>query len=152
MNQRVKQPPLPPEERIKAMTAIMVKARRAKLDLGEILVCALHAAASQLGSVEALVAGRPGSWEADIVRRLASAPVGSEDVKRYARYTSKLTPLFIEMGKAGEDGGDVLSQAMGPAVDELGGLAEFAGDSTYWYHDLINIGRQYSNHWDDDIY
>jgi len=113
MNQPVKHPPLPPEERIKAMTAIMVEARRAKLDLGELLVCALHAAASQLSSVEALVAGRPGSWEADIVRRLASAPVGSEDVKRSAPSVRKLTPLLVEMGKRGEDGGDVISQAMG---------------------------------------
>jgi hypothetical protein len=133
------------------MAEIMVKARRAHQDLGEILVCSLHAAADALGDVEQLVAGRPGSWEADIVRRLASAPMGSEDVKRYARYTRKLTPLLIEMGKAGEDGGDVLSAAMGSAVDALGGLEEFVGESA-WRHDLINIGRQYSNHWNDDIW
>jgi hypothetical protein len=152
MNQRINQPPLPSEERIRAMTAIMVEARRKGEDLGEILVCALHAAAERLGDVEALVAGRPGSWEADIVRRMASAPVGSKDVKRYAPYTRKLTPLLVEMGRRGEDGGDVLSQAMGPAVDTLGGLGEFAGDS-YWFHDLVNIGRQYSKqHWDDNIY
>ena len=66
-------------------------------------------------------------------------------------YVGRLAPLFVEMGKAGEDGGDVLSQAMGPAVDELGGLAEFAGESE-WFHDLVNIGRQYSQHWDDNVY
>jgi hypothetical protein len=147
----MKQPPLPPEERLAAMTAIMVEARQAKLDLGEILVGSLHAATQQLGDVEDLVRGRPGSWEADIVRRMANEPVGSRQTSQYAPYIKRLTPLFIQMGEAGEDGGDVLSQAMGPAVDTLGGLSEFAGDSN-WRHELINIGRQYSSHWDDDIY
>ena len=147
----MKQLPLPSEERLTAMTAIMVEARRAKLDLGEIIAAALHAAAETLGNVEALVAGRPGSWEADIVRRMANEPVGSRWTSQHAHYIKRLTPFFVQMGEAGEDGGDVLSQAMGPAVDELGGLAEFAGDS-HWFHDLVNIGRQYSNHWNDNIY
>jgi hypothetical protein len=38
-----------------------------------------------------------------------------------------------------------LSQAMSKAVDELGGLKEFAGMSR-WYWDLVNIGCQYSQH------
>jgi|SRR5579871_337489 hypothetical protein len=147
----MKQPPLPSEESLAAMTAIMVEARRAKLDLGEIIAAALHTAAETLGDVERLVAGRPGSWEAEIVRRMASERFGSRWTDQYAHYIERLTPLFVEMGKAGEDGGDVLSQAMGPAVDELGGLAEFAGHS-YWFHDLVNIGRQYSEHVADNIY
>lgn len=145
----MKQPPLPPEERLTAMTAILVEARKAHLDLGEIIATALHDAAEAQGSVEALVAGRPGSWEADIIRRMASE--SGTQTSQNAPYVERLTPLFIQMGKAGEDGGDVLSQAMGPTVDELGGLAQFAGDSN-WFHDLVNIGRQYSDHWNDDIY
>jgi hypothetical protein len=151
MNHRVKQPPLPPEERIAKISAIMIEARRANADLGESLAASLHAAAETLGDVEALVAGRPGSWEADIVRRMANAPVGDRQARAYARYIKKLIPLFVQMGQAGEDGGDVLSRALGPAVDELGGLAEFAGESDFW-PDLIHIGRQYSQHWDDDIW
>lgn len=150
MSYRVKQPPLPPEERLAAMTATMIEVRRASLDLGEILAAPLHAAASTLGDVEALVAGRPGSWEADIVRRMASEPVGRQ-ARASAPFIQRLAPLFVQMGQAGEDGGDVLSQAMGPAVDELGGLAEFAGESD-WFHDLVNIGRQYSTHYADDIW
>lgn len=146
----MKQPPLPPEDRLTAMTAIMVEARRAKLDLGEIIAIALHDAAEALGDIEYLVAGRPGSWEADIIRRMASA--SGRQTSRNAPYVERLTNLFIQMGQAGEDGGDVLSQAMGPAVDALGGLAEFAEWSN-WFHDLVNIGRQYSQqHWNDDIY
>lgn len=147
----MKQPPLPPEELLAAMTAIMIEARRAKLDLGEIIGASLHQAAEKLGDVESLVSGRSGSWEADIVRRMASGSVGSRWTSLYARYINRLTPLLVQMGKAGEDGGDVLSQAMGPAVDALGGLAEFAGESS-WRSDLINIGRQYSSHWNDDIW
>jgi hypothetical protein len=49
------------------------------------------------------------------------------------------------MGDARADGGDELSQAMGKAVDTLGGLDAFAGTSD-WYHDLTNIGCQYSSH------
>lgn len=142
----MKQPPLPPEDRLTAMTALMVEARKANLDIGEVIAASLHTAAEKLGNVEQLVAGRPGSWEADIILRMASAG-GSAP----ASYTQRLTPLFVEMAQAGEDGGDVLSQAMGPAVDTLGGLAQFAGDSN-WFHDLVNIGRQYSQHWNDDIY
>ncbi|HZR39209.1 MAG TPA: hypothetical protein VFB12_03785 [Ktedonobacteraceae bacterium] len=153
MNQPIKQPPLPPEERIAAMAAIMIEARQVSpdLDLGEIIAASLHAAADHLGSVEALVAPRLGSWEADIVRRMANEPVGSRQASQYVPYIQRLSPLFVEMGKAGEDGGDVLSQAMGPAVDALGSLAAFAGESA-WFHDLVNIGRQYSNHWNDDIW
>ncbi len=153
MNQPIKQLPLPPEERIASISAILIEARRASpdLDLGEIIAASLHAAADHLGNVEALVAPRPGSWEADIVRRMASEPVDSRQANQYAPYVQRLSPLFVEMGKAGEDGGDVLSQAMGPAVDALGGLAAFAGESA-WFHDVVNIGRQYSNHWNDDIW
>lgn len=133
------------EERIKAMANIMVQARQANEDIGEVLVASLHNASEKLGNVEALVVGRPGSWEADIVRRMATAPVGSHDVKRYAPYTRKLAPLFVKMGEAKEDGGDILSQAMGEAVNELGGLDQFAGGS-YWYWDLVNIGCQYSDY------
>ena len=133
------------EERISKMANVMIEARRANEDIGEVLVASLHDAAEKLNNVEALVAGRPGSWEADIVRRMATAPVGSHDVKRYAPYTQKLAPLFMTMAEAKEDGGDVLSQAMGKAVNELGGLDQFACGSD-WYWDLVNIGCQYSDY------
>ncbi|SRR6266487_6522625 len=128
------------KERITAMAAIMVDARRnTNDDVGSLVAAALHSAASQLRGVEALVSGRPGSWEADIVRRMASSG-GSADKHRVARLAS----LFVEMSKEGADGGDVLSQAMSQAVDTLGGLEQFAGNSDVWYHDLTNMGRQYS--------
>ncbi len=130
------------QERITTMANVMVQARRANEDIGELLAASLHAAARQLGNVEHLVAGRPGSWEADIVRRMAST--GDYSAGNPEHITA-LSSLFVEMGQAKEDGGDVLSQAMGKAVNELGGLDVFAGVSQ-WYWDLVNIGCQYSDY------
>lgn len=129
------------EERIKAMATIMVAARRQQDDVGELVAAALHDAANKLRNPLELVMRRPGSWEADITMRMAWAGGRVDDKKRM----EELSTLFVEMAAAFEDGGDVLSQAMGQAVDELGGLREFAGMSR-WYHDLVNIGRQYSQH------
>jgi len=123
------------QERIKAMAAIMVQARQANEDVGELIAASLHAQ-----TAEEMVSGRPGSWEAAIVLRMAQSG-GYGNRKRI----EALSILFADMGKAGVDGGDELSQAMGKAVDELGGLDAFAG-SSQWYHDLINIGCQYSRH------
>lgn len=109
------------QERINAMSDVMV-------------------AAKLLGDIEDLVAGRPGSWEADIVRRMAASGGTAKQ-----KHVKALAPLFVAMGQAKEDGGDVLSQAMGKAVNELGGLDVFAGTSQ-WYWDLVNIGCQYSDY------
>ncbi len=52
---------------VKAVTA----AARAERDLGGWVSLVLCRAAAQLGSLDALTAGRPGSWEAELVDRLA---------------------------------------------------------------------------------
>lgn len=138
------------QEQITAMASIMVEARRAHEDVGEIIAVSLGAAAEKLGDVEDLVRGRPGSWEAEIVRRMAVAGkrIGGSLTRLYAPYVKRLVPLFVELGGPGVDGGDVLSAAMSEAVDALGGLDEFGGQSE-WYDDLTNLGRQYSSHWND---
>jgi hypothetical protein len=126
-----------------AMADIMVTTRRANEDVGELVAAALQLAAEKLGGDGYLVKGRPGSWEADIILRMASAggTGNSERIKA-------LTALFVEMGRAKVDGGDLLSRAMSEAVDVLGGLDQFSGGSQ-WHWDLVNMGRQYSNHWND---
>lgn len=128
------------EQRIKSMAKIMVTARRAKEDVGDLVAAALQQAGQDLGDVSRLVTGRPGSWEADILLRMARAG-GSGDAKRI----KALAALFLDMGNAGVDGGDEVSYAMSQAVDDLGGLREFAGASE-WYNDLVNIGCQYSRY------
>lgn len=137
------------QEQIDAMAHVMVEARQANEDVGELIANALHKAAFLLddedseNGIEKLVAGRPGSWEADIVRKMATA-----GVKTAKRRVSRLAHLFAEIGEEQADGGDIISQAMGQAVDALGGLDQFAGESE-WYEDLRNIGVQYSEHLDE---
>jgi hypothetical protein len=57
--------------RAHAIAAAIVKAVSEGDDLGDSLSLALGTAADELGSIEALVQGRPGSWEANHVRLLA---------------------------------------------------------------------------------
>lgn len=115
----------------------MKEERITALDIGEIIAAALAEGASTLGEVEDLVRGRTGSWEADIIRRMATTKASlSEPDKPYVK---KLARLFIEMGRERVDGGDVLSQAMSQAVDALGGLDQFSAGMIKWWRYPIRI-------------
>ncbi|MGH2857539.1 MAG: hypothetical protein ACRDMJ_08635 [Solirubrobacteraceae bacterium] len=48
-------------------------------DFGGWLADVLATVAAGLGSTDALTAGRPGSWEADLVRQLVKGTVGWDD-------------------------------------------------------------------------
>jgi hypothetical protein len=130
------------------MAALIVAARRdhGVQDLGNLVAYALHQAAGRvyLGAVR-LVHGRPGSWEADIVMRMAAAggiipPTGSWE---------RLAELFAEMGHAQNDGGQVVSDALGEAAQKLGGLAALAQGSV-WAGDVWNMAkaRNYDDQWE----
>ena len=62
----------------RATTAI-VDAIREEHDFSGWLAQILAAAAAQLGSTVALTAGRPGSWEANLVQQLVRGTVGWDD-------------------------------------------------------------------------
>jgi hypothetical protein len=64
----------------------LVAAARAEPDFAE-LAATLSAVAAELGSTDALTAGRPGSWEAELVRQLVNGTGGSNDeyLLHYAR-------------------------------------------------------------------
>jgi hypothetical protein len=59
--------------------AAILEAARDQRDFGGWLAGILCEVAAELGSTDALVAGRPGSWEADHVRGLAKGTVGWDD-------------------------------------------------------------------------
>jgi hypothetical protein len=59
--------------------AAVLEAAQAEHDFGGWLASVLAAAAAQLGSSRALVARRPGSWEADLVIQLVCGTVGWND-------------------------------------------------------------------------
>ncbi len=57
----------------------ILAAVRDQHDFGGWLAGVLSSAAAELGSSDALIAGRPGSWEADLVRQLIKGTVGWDD-------------------------------------------------------------------------
>ena len=59
--------------------AAMLEAVRHEHDFGGWLAHVLATAAAELGSSAALTAGRPGSWEADLVMQLVRGTVGWDD-------------------------------------------------------------------------
>jgi hypothetical protein len=57
----------------------LTRAARTEHDFADWLAHALAAVAGQLGRTDALVEGRPGSWEADLVMQLVRGTVGYDD-------------------------------------------------------------------------
>ena len=63
-------------------------------DFADFLATALAGTAANLGGIEALLAGRPGSWEADYVRQLLVGTVGED--QRYL-WEHRTDPLVIRV-------------------------------------------------------
>jgi len=59
--------------------AANLAAARAKHDFGGWLSAILVSVAARLGSTDALTAGHPGSWEAQLVRQLTKGTAGWND-------------------------------------------------------------------------
>ena len=57
----------------------ILSAARAEHDFGGWLAGVLAAVCAELGSTDALTAGRPGSWEAALVQNLVKGTVGHDD-------------------------------------------------------------------------
>jgi hypothetical protein len=69
-----------PEQNYTDRAAIaIIDAVREEHDFGGWLAGVLATAAAELGSTAALTAGRPGSWEADLVQQLVCGTVGWDD-------------------------------------------------------------------------
>jgi hypothetical protein len=63
---------------VRASHAVLEAARN-EHDFGGWLAHVLASAAAELGSTDALTAGRPGAWEAELVQRLVKGTVGWDD-------------------------------------------------------------------------
>ncbi|OJV76564.1 MAG: hypothetical protein BGO37_10975 [Cellulomonas sp. 73-92] len=59
--------------RVERIARELAAAARAGEDVGDVLAAACSLAAARVGDAEALVNGRPGSWESEQVRALASS-------------------------------------------------------------------------------
>jgi hypothetical protein len=67
------------ENRTDRAVLAVLAAARTEHDFAEWLAHVLARVAGQLGSSDALTAGRPGSWEADLVQQLVKKTVGHAD-------------------------------------------------------------------------
>jgi len=65
--------------------AAVTEAAHAEHDFGGWLSLVLVLAAAECGSLDALTIGRPGSWEADLVDRLARGLAGDDDGLKHFR-------------------------------------------------------------------
>lgn len=68
--------------------------RREPADFAEFVAQALVAAAANVGGVETVLAGRPGSWEADALRQLPVGTVGGDEEYLIAHRTD---PVVVEV-------------------------------------------------------
>jgi hypothetical protein len=65
-----------PDDYTQQASAAVLAAGRAEPDFAGWLAAVLAQVASELGSWDAITAGRPGSWEADLVQQLIKGTVG----------------------------------------------------------------------------
>ena len=93
-------------------------------DWAEFVTLALAGAAANIGSIETLLAGRPGSWEADAVRRLLTATVGPDEQQLLTHRTDPVVvsinvdDMMVDLGawQAFDDACDALQRR----YDDLG--------------------------------
>jgi len=64
------------------------------MDWAEFVTLALAGAAANIGGIEAVLAGRPGSWEADYVRNLLTSTVGHDGAQLLEHRTE---PVVVDL-------------------------------------------------------
>lgn len=74
--------------------SVLTAAARTSPDFAEFVTHALAGAAANLGGIEELLAGRPGSWEAHQLRELLTATVGHDEQYLHGHRTE---PLVIRV-------------------------------------------------------
>lgn len=89
---------------------------REPVDFGEIACHVLTAVAANMGGVDRLLAGRPGSWEADYVRQIVNSTAGSDD-EDLVRYRTEPVRVNIYVDLIFQDFG--LEELYEEAADEL---------------------------------
>lgn len=105
-------------------------------DWAEFVTLALAGAAANIGSIETVLAGRPGSWEADAVRKLLTATVGHDEQQLLEHRTDPVVvsinvdDMMVDLGawQAYDDASDVLQRRYGdlglPEVRRTGSALE----------------------------
>jgi hypothetical protein len=79
------------EQSLVDAVTVLTAAARTGSDFAEFLTHAVAGTAANLGGIEELLAGRPGSWEAHYVRELLTATVGHDEQYLHAYRIEPLT-------------------------------------------------------------
>ena len=98
------------------------------VDFGEIACHVITAVAANVGGVEALLAGRPGSWEADYVRQIVQSTAGDDDTE-LMRYRTEPVRIEVDVEAVFYDFG--LTDLYDRDVDELGNRLKAADDDLF---------------------
>ena len=95
-----------------------------RYDFGESLTGVLTAVAANIGGVETLLAGRPGSWEAEGVRQLLVSALGEDESHLLEHRTEPVTlTLYVDELLVDQDvwaAYDAASQELGRRYEALG--------------------------------
>lgn len=115
-----------------AITVLTAAARQTRTTMGgqvepddfaAFLAQVVTAVAANVGGIEALLAGRPGSWEADLVRRLVQGAAG-DDLLHLMRWRTDPIRVVLDLD-------EVLGQILGldgMELDELVAVENDAGE------------------------
>ena len=155
-----------------AITALTAAARRTvterlpdgtaanrNCDWAEFVTLALAGAAANIGSIETVLAGRPGSWEADAVRNLLTATVGHDEQQLLQHRTDpvvvsiNVNDLMVDLGawQAYDDACDALQRrydnlglaevrcTSGSGPDVLASLATATPDQEHGFEQIAEL-------------
>ena len=98
------------------------------VDFGEIACHVITAVAANVGGVEVLLSGRPGSWEADYVRQIVQSTAGDDDTE-LLRYRTEPVRIEFDAEEAFDDFG--LTGLYERDVDELASRSAAADDALF---------------------
>ena len=118
--------------------------RTEQVDWAEFVTQALTGAAANVGSIEAVLAGRPGSWEADEVRNLLLSAVGYDEAQLLGHRTEPLRLVAPAGQILAERGLDDLYDASQAAIGdrEQKALGDLEDTSPYlWYYERTETGE-----------
>jgi len=108
---------------VEAVTEACRAAQRAAVteaaDLAELLVGLVASAAANLGDPYALTAGRPGSWESNLVGRIAAAALGSDPAILRSHRTAPVVVRVCVAEAANEAGVAHLDDMVDQLVDAV---------------------------------
>lgn len=113
-------------------------------DWAEFVTQALAGAAANIGGVEAALAGRPGSWEADSIRSLLLATVGHDEAHLFEHRTEPLRVVVPVDQLLADQGMDEVYDELhaGLNVREVEALGATEADEPYvWLYERSDSGE-----------